>query len=48
MRLLTELVSTDVGLMSAAGLLFMIGMGVFYLRYFLKHMHEDEVRNART
>lgn len=48
MRLITELVSTDVGLMSAAGLLFMIGMGVFYLRYFLKHMHDDEARIARS
>jgi hypothetical protein len=48
MRLITELVSTDVGLMSAAGLLFMIGMGGFYLRYFLKHMHDDEARIARS
>jgi hypothetical protein len=48
MRLLSELVSTDVGLMSAAGILFMIGMGGFYLRYFVKHMHDDEARIART
>jgi hypothetical protein len=44
MRLLSELMTTDVGLMSAAGILFMLGMGAFYLRYFLKHMHDDEVR----
>ena len=48
MRLLSELVSTDVGLMSAAGILFMIGIGVFYLRYLMKHKHDDEARNAQT
>lgn len=47
MRLLRELLTTDVGLMSAAGLVFMLGMGVFFLRYFMKHMHEDEVRSGR-
>jgi hypothetical protein len=41
MRLLSDLFSTDVGLMSIAGIIFMIGMGVFYLRYFMKHMKED-------
>jgi len=47
MRLFTELLTTDVGLMSAAGILFMLGMGVFYLRYFMKHMHDDEAQAAR-
>ncbi len=47
MRLFSELLSTDVGLMSAAGILFMLGMGVFYLRYFMKHMHEDEARAGK-
>jgi len=47
MRLLTELMTTDVGLMSAAGILFMSGMGVFFLRYFFKHMREDEARAAQ-
>jgi len=42
MRLLSELLTTDVGLMSAAGILFMLGMGIFYLRYFLGHMRDDE------
>ena len=42
MRLFTELMTTDVGLMSAAGMLFMLGMGAFYFRYFMKHMHDDE------
>ena len=44
MRLLSELMTTDVGLMSAAGILFMLGMGAFYFRYFVKHMHDDEAR----
>ena len=47
MRLLTELLTTDVGLMSAAGLLFMLGMAVFFLRYFFKHMRGDEARAAQ-
>jgi hypothetical protein len=44
MRLFSELMTTDVGLMSAAGILFMLGMGAFFFRYFMKHMHEDEAR----
>ena len=47
MRLLTELMTTDVGLMSAAGILFMLGMAVFFVRYFVQHMYEDEARAAR-
>jgi len=47
MRLFSELMTTDVGLMSAGGILFMLGMGAFYLRYFFKHMHEDEARASR-
>jgi hypothetical protein len=44
MAALKELFTSDVGLFSLAGLTFMIGMGVFFLRYFLRHMHEDEAR----
>lgn len=47
MRLFSELMTTDVGLMSAAGMLFMLGMGVFYLRYFVKHMRDNEARAAQ-
>jgi Protein of unknown function (DUF3149) len=47
MRALTELFTTDVGLMSIGGIVFMLGMGVFYVRYFLKHMREDGERAAR-
>lgn len=44
MAALTELFTTDVGLMSVAGFAFMLGMGVFFLRYFLKHIREDGER----
>ena len=44
MHALKDLFTSDVGLMSAAGMLFMLGMGVFYIRYFLSHMREDELR----
>jgi hypothetical protein len=47
MQLLKDLFTTDVGLMSAAGIAFMLGMGVFYVRYMLKHMHDDEARAQR-
>jgi hypothetical protein len=48
MRLFNELLTTDVGLMSAGGILFMLGMGVFYLRYFMKHMRDDAAQAAKT
>jgi len=35
MKALVDLFSTDYGLMSLAGILFMIGMGVFFVRLFL-------------
>jgi hypothetical protein len=41
-----ELFTTDVGLMSIAVIAFMLGMGVFYLRYFLKHVREDAAKAA--
>jgi hypothetical protein len=44
MHALKDLFTSDVGLLSLAVLAFMFGMGGFYLRYFLKHMHEDEER----
>lgn len=47
MRLFDELLTSDAGLMSAVGMLFMLGMGVFYLRYFLRHMHADEARETQ-
>lgn len=47
MQALKELFTTDVGLLSLGGLVFMLGMGVFYVRYFLRHMREDEAKAAR-
>lgn len=47
MRLMNELFTSDVGLMSIGGIAFMLCMGAFYLRYFIKHMHEDEARAAQ-
>jgi hypothetical protein len=47
MRALNDLFTSDVGLMTIAGLTFMLGMAVFFIRYFLKHMREDGERAAR-
>lgn len=41
MHALKDLFTTDVGLMSVAGIVFMLGMGVFFIRYFIRHMKED-------
>ncbi|MBV5292648.1 MAG: DUF3149 domain-containing protein [Curvibacter lanceolatus] len=35
MKAFTDLISTDYGLMSLGGIVFMLGMGVFFLRLFL-------------
>ena len=48
MHLFKELFASDAGLMSAAGIAFMLGMGVFFVRYFFKHMKEDGQRAARA
>lgn len=45
--MLKELFTTDVGLMTVIGLSFMMGIGVFFIRYFLKHMREDGEQAAR-
>ncbi|WP_198026764.1 DUF3149 domain-containing protein [Polaromonas glacialis] len=41
MKLLTDLFSTDYGLMSISGIVFMMGMGVFFLRLFMGKMKHD-------
>ncbi len=48
MPLLRELFSTPMGLMSAAGIAFMLGMAVFFVRFFMRHMREDEAREKAT
>lgn len=44
MAVLSELFSSDAGLLSLAVLAFMLGMAGFFIRYFLRHMGEDEER----
>ena len=46
MKLLTDLFSTDYGLMSIIGIAFMLGMMVFFIRLFLGKM--DESAAAQT
>ncbi len=41
MKLMTDLFSTDYGLMSIIGIAFMMGMGVFFLRLFMGKMKHD-------
>ena len=38
MKLLHDLLFTDYGLMSFIGILFMLGMGVFFIRLFLNKL----------
>jgi len=49
MKILTELLTTDAGLMSVAGIAFMIGMSVYLAWYFLKRMRAEEaaIRSAK-
>ena len=44
MHALKDLFTTDVGLMSIGGITFMLGMGVFFVRYFLRHIEQDAKR----
>lgn len=47
MHAIKDLFTSDVGLMSIGSIVFMLGMAGFFVRYFLKHMHEDEARARR-
>lgn len=47
MQALNEFLTTDVGLLSAGVIAFMLLMGAYYVRFFLKHMHEDEARQRQ-
>ncbi|MDO8776476.1 MAG: DUF3149 domain-containing protein [Burkholderiaceae bacterium] len=44
MKALTDLFSTDYGLMSVAGIAFMICMGVWFIVFFKRKMKEDAKR----
>lgn len=43
MHALQDFLTTDYGLMSLTVIAITLGMGVFFARYFLRHMREDEV-----
>jgi hypothetical protein len=47
MKLLSELLTTDVGLMSFAVIVITLGMGAFYGRYFARHIAEDAARAGK-
>lgn len=42
MKLLTDLFTTDYGIMSISGIAFMLGMAVFFYWYFKHKMDEAE------
>lgn len=44
--MLRELFSSDVGQLSLAVLVVTLGIGVFYLRYFLKHIKDDAEKSS--
>lgn len=48
MKLFSDFFSTGPGIMSALVLTFMLGMGVFFVRFFVKHMEEDERREKQN
>lgn len=48
MKLLTDLFSTDYGLMSISGIIFMLLMGVFFVRFFTRKMNESEAAARRN
>jgi hypothetical protein len=47
MRLLSELFSSDSGRASIAGIVFMLGMGVFFIRFFLRKMEEETLAEQK-
>lgn len=46
MAALKDFLTTDYGLMSAVVIAITLGMGVFYARFFAKHIKEDAERAA--
>jgi hypothetical protein len=44
MQALKDLFTTDYGLMSIIGLAFILGMAVYFVHYFISHMHAEEAR----
>jgi hypothetical protein len=48
MHALRDFFTTDYGLLSAAVIAITLGMGVFYARYFARHIREDSEAAARA
>ncbi len=48
MKLISDLFGTDYGLMSISGIVFMLGMGVFFVRFFQRKMAEDAAAAAKA
>lgn len=48
MKLLTDLFSTDYGIMTVVGISFMLGMGVFFFRLFTSNMKRDAERAGES
>lgn len=48
MHALRDFLTTDYGLLSAAVIAFMLGMGVFFARYMSRHIREDSEAAARA
>ncbi len=42
MQIMKDLVTSDVGLMSLAVIVIVIGMGIFFVRFFQKQMQNSE------
>ena len=47
MKLISDLFGTDYGLMSISGIVFMLGMGVFFVRFFKRKMAKDGAAAAK-
>jgi hypothetical protein len=47
MKLLSDLFSTDYGLLSAAVIAITLGMAAFYIRFFTRKMNEDAANVKR-
>lgn len=46
MTVFKDIFASNAGLLSLAVIAFMLGMGAFFVRYFVRHMHEDEARKG--
>jgi Protein of unknown function (DUF3149) len=44
MRAFMDIFSSDAGLMSLAVIVVMLGMGGYYISYFIRHVREDSAR----